>query len=175
MVEVSFFPATTDGYIDEIVTVFLEIGDWFKLIQNATFFTVNALFRPEDPSEAIPRPESTATNKLQAEGTAEESNVFLGWKVNTRLFRISLPHKKTTEWRCEILHILSLATTRKYDLYILIDMINQEAHIIHQSLYFLNRLRNLLILCKFFGPKPIPTPVLRGLALWDRLLERMIS
>ena len=173
IVDVPFFPAVADGYIDDIVTVFLGMGEWMKRGQNAALLAVHTLFRPVHEEETINRPNAAATNKLHGEGTPDELKIVLGWLLNTRLFRIFLPITKATDWRREARRISKLEKVRTKELESLIGRFNHAAHIIPQSRYFLNRLRQTLSRCKKFGPQPLTNPVLKDLELWDRFLDNM--
>ena len=175
LVEVPFFPAIADGYIDDIVTVFLGMGDWLQRGQNAALLAVHTLFQPVHESESIPRPNAAATNKLHGEGTPNEQKIVLGWLLNTRRFRIYLPQTKSSDWRREINRIIRLRQVRTKELESLIGRLNHAAHIIPHSRYFLNRIRQVLSRCKQFGPQSLPNSVLKDLALWDRLLDAMSS
>ena len=97
MVSVPFHPAAADGYINDIITVMLDISDWVKRGQNAALLAIHTVFRPTQADDPIPRDDATSIRKLKGEGTPDEAKIVLGWIIDTRLFRIYLPKEKTSD------------------------------------------------------------------------------
>ena len=44
MVSVPFHPVASDGYIDDIITVMLDISNWVKKGQNAVLLAIHTIF-----------------------------------------------------------------------------------------------------------------------------------
>ena len=147
-VEILYFPAAADGYIDNIIMLMLDKNDWVEKGQNAAPLAVHTLFRPVTESDPLPRPDATSTAKLKGEGTPDELKTVLGWEINTRTFRIYLPKDKAKEWTRDLQSILNRGKVNTKFLESTIGRLNHVAYIIPQSRYFLNRLRNLLKRCK---------------------------
>ena len=71
-IDVPFYPAITDGYIDDIITVMLDDDDWATRGQNAAPLAVHYTFRASEDQDQIPRENATSIRKLSGEGTPEE-------------------------------------------------------------------------------------------------------
>ena len=81
-----------------MITVALGIGNWVKKALNAAPLNVHSLFRPVDDHDPHPRSNTVSERKLSREGTPDEIKVILGWKIDTRKFRIFLPKAKALDW-----------------------------------------------------------------------------
>ena len=129
-VNVPFHFATADGYIDDIITVVLDTADWLRRAINAAPLAIHTLFRPVDCRDPLPRAESVSERKLKGEGTPAEVKNVLGWKVDTRLFRIFLPTEKSIDWSMKIEHMLLEETVSTQSLEKTIGRLNHAGHII---------------------------------------------
>jgi hypothetical protein len=56
--------------------------------------------------EPIPRRDTLSKDKLEAEGARAESQIVLGWRINTRLLSLQLPLDKFTAWSSDIVNLL---------------------------------------------------------------------
>ena len=173
MVTVPFHPAAADGYIDDIITVMLEIKNWVSKGQNAAPLAIHTIFRPTQKDDPIPRDDATSTRKLKGEGTPDEAKVVLGWLINTRRFRIYLPKDKTSDWISDIDLILNNKTTSRKALESTIGRLNHAGYIIPHGRYFINRLRHLLARCPHRGTIPINDSVTEDLKFWKVLLQHI--
>ena len=90
IVDVPYRDAVTDGYIDDAITVVVERENWVKKTVNVALLVVHALFRPVDENDPVSREEMVSMRKLAGEETPDKTKIILGWKVNTRRFRIYL-------------------------------------------------------------------------------------
>ena len=54
-VNIDFYHAKTDGYIDGMITVVLDEGEFVKKAQQAAPVAIHALFRPVDCRDLLPR------------------------------------------------------------------------------------------------------------------------
>ena len=106
IVDVPFHYAAADGYIDDIITMVVDLDDWVWKAINAAPLAIHSLFRPTDTDDPIPRDETISTRKLKGEGTPSERKTILGWLIDTRTFRIYLPKEKMIDWRYSIRKIL---------------------------------------------------------------------
>lgn len=172
-VDVPFFWAMADGYIDDIITIVLDVGGWLKKAVNAAPLVIHSMFRPTDAADLLPRNEPISIRKLKGEGTPDEVKVILGWQVDTRRFRIHLPFEKSNEWIADIKVILSNTTISAKTLESTIGRLNHAGYIIPQGRYFLNRLRHLLSRCKKMGPQKIPESAREDLHLWMKILHHV--
>ena len=171
-VDVPFRFAAADGYIDDIITAVLGIRDWVDRARNIAPLAVYTLFRPVEESDPLPRSNTVSERKLCGEGTPSEIKIVLGWKVDTRLFRIFLPEEKATEWTKSIKCMIKRNTVTSDHLESLIGRLNHAAYIVPQGRYFMNRIRHLLKVCKSNGVQTIPAQVRDDMMLWVTLLQR---
>ena len=100
---------------------------------------------------------------------------MLGWKINTRLFRIYLPTQKAREWTHSIKEMLKSRKVNTKLLESTIGRLNHVGYIIPQSRYFLNRLRHLIKRCKQYGPQPIPNATRADLEFWIDILNYTVQ
>ena len=170
-----FYPAITDGYIDDIITAVLEMGQWLKRAQNAAPLAIHTVFRPTNPKDPLPRSDATSERKLKGEGTPDERKTILGWLVDTRLFRIFLPEDKAKVWIKELKRMLKLDKIPMKMLESSIGRLNHAGHILPQGRYFLNRLRHLLQQCKASGPQPLEKAQREDIKLWIKILHKVSS
>ena len=63
------------------------------------------------PAEPTTRDNLLAFDKTLAEGTPEEIKIVLGWHINARLLRLSLPSDKREAWTVDIHRLMLLRTT----------------------------------------------------------------
>ena len=171
-VPVPAIKAGTDGYIDDIVTVMLDIDDWVQRGVNAALLAVFTIFRPHTTTDPLPRSDATSIRKLKGEGTPDEKKIVLGWQINTRKFKIYLPKLKSIDWINEIRKVIHANKVTTSTLESLIGKLNHVGYIIPQGRYFLNRLRHLLARTKSFGAQSIDTDSKEDLKLWILLLTR---
>ena len=75
----------------------LDKDEWTNKGQNAAPLAVHTIFRPVNRNDPIPRDDATSIRKLKAEGTPTEVQNILGWKIDTRQFRIYLPKDKSLQ------------------------------------------------------------------------------
>ena len=71
-VDVPFFWAMVDGYIDDTITIVLYVGDWLQKAVNAAPLIIHSIFIPKDTTDLLPRNESISIRKLKGEGTSYE-------------------------------------------------------------------------------------------------------
>ena len=171
IVDVPYREAATDGYIDDAITMVVDHEGWAMKAVNAAPLAIHALFRPVDRRDPLPREEAVSMRKLSGEGTPDEIKVVLGWRIDTRAFRIHLPMEKASDWLYSIREILTRDTVDEKTLERIAGRLNHAAHVIPQGRYFLNRIRHLMERCGKFGPRPITLGVKQDLELWMDLLE----
>ena len=104
------------GYIDDMITVVLEVRGWIVEALNTAHLVIHSLFRQIDKSDPLSRDGSISRRKLKWEGTSDERKIILGWMVDTRKFRISLPTDNAVEWICAIQRVLKATTVKTKEL-----------------------------------------------------------
>lgn len=155
IVNVPFHFAKADGYIDDIITVVLDTSNWVFNSPNTAPLAIFSLFRPTDKDNPLPRNDALNKTKMEGEGTPDEIKIVLGWKINTRLFRIFLPTKNARDWIQTINTMLQKNKVNAKHLESLIGKLNHAGYFISQRRYFLNRLRHIFQRCKKYGSQPI--------------------
>ena len=85
---VPFYFTITDDYIDDVVMLVLDTGDWLKKA------AIHTLFRPVDDRNPLPRDDPVSRRKLKEKGTPSEVNTVLEWSISSRSFRIHFLMKK---------------------------------------------------------------------------------
>ena len=83
-----------DGFIDDIVTITVDDEFWIDRAKSADLLVIHTLFRPIKPSEPLKRDDPLSLRKLAGEGQLSEQNTCLGWDINTKSLRLSLPGEK---------------------------------------------------------------------------------
>jgi hypothetical protein len=92
-------------------------------------------------NEPVKRRDLLSEPKLLAEGTPEESQIVLGWILNTRLLQILLPPDKFEAWSTDIRAIVWDRRATYGDLESTVGRLNHVAFIIPLARHFLSRLR----------------------------------
>jgi hypothetical protein len=164
--------ARTDGFIDDLIQVFLDTPDNVKRAPHAVPLAIHVTSRPHaGPSEPIQRRSLLSDVKLIAEGTPEEIQAVLGWSIDTRRLLLSLPTDKFDAWMLDIKQISSAGKTTFGNLDTTVGRLNHAAYVIPLARHFLNRLRSRLL---FRKPKTQEITLSRheskDLALWRRFL-----
>jgi len=91
-----------DIYIDDTIGVALDKNDNVKRVSAAIPLAIHILSRPLDSLDDIPRKEIISLKKFLAKGRPSETKTVLGWVLNTRTLRISLPAEKFQLWSQDI-------------------------------------------------------------------------
>jgi hypothetical protein len=76
-----------------------------------------------------------------AEGTPSETQVVLGWVLDTHLLLIQLPGDKFIAWTTDIASVLETGTVTFGSLESIVGRLNHAGYVIPMSRHFLNRLR----------------------------------
>ena len=87
------------------------------------------------------RREIVSNPKLVAEGGPAETQIVLGWTLNTRLLLVILPYDKFEAWSGDLLEIITERKGTFGQLESMIGRLNHAAYIIPLSRHFLNRIR----------------------------------
>ena len=161
-----------DGYIDDFLSVGLELNDEIQKSQQAPTIAVHTIFRPISTNEPIPRNEPISERKLSGEGIPHERKTMLGWLLCTRSSRIFLPEDKAKAWYNDVNKILNELTVSSRTLESLIGRFNHIGYIIPTARYFINRLRHLLYRCEKYGTQKIQRWESDDLKLWQHFLQR---
>ena len=113
----------------------------------AQLMAINLLARPNSVIETMPRNELLSLSKLQAEGTPSETQIVLGWRIDTRRLIVSLPAEKYQRYKASIDEILkggSRTWQTKKALESIIGKLEHVATIISTARHFMSRLKQAL-------------------------------
>lgn len=130
-----------DNFIDDIFNAGIDHPDTNLRLVHAVPLILETLFRRVDPRDANQRAEIINMTKHNAEGKLEECKIILGWKVNTRTFRLYLTMEKAFDWITDLQEIIDNGSTTKGKLESTIGRLNHTSFIVHLGKYFLTRLR----------------------------------
>ena len=155
MLDMPFKYCTTDGYVDDLTTVVLDILGWAERARNAIALAIHTIFRPVNAEDPISRDDVISVRKLLAEGKLEEIKVVLGWIIDTRRFLIKLTDDKADRWLIDIRELKNKIkenvpiTTTEWES--LIGKCNTVAYIVKAGKFFLSRFRYRLRLSRRQG------------------------
>ena len=89
-----------DGFIDDLIKVFVDTPKNCARQPDVVPLAMYVTSRPHagTGAEAVPRRPILSLPKLIAEGRPEEVQTVLGWNLDTRRLKISLPSDKYHTW-----------------------------------------------------------------------------
>ena len=125
-----------EGYIDDLLSIILDYERLILRALHAIPLLCYLFFCPVHPSEPIEQSDIIGTIKLIAEGGLSKVKTFLGWIIDTRRMRVSLPKLKALKWIDEIDQIISSNKVKAKTLEKLLGKLNHAAFVIPFSRYF---------------------------------------
>jgi hypothetical protein len=176
-------PATSggkvDGFIDDLINVFLDTHDNCARQPHVVPLAMHITSRPHagDRNEPIPRRPILSQPKLIAEGSPAEVQVVLGWRVDTRRLRVSLPKDKFEAWTADIRKARSSGRVERKDLEQLIGRLNHASYVMPIARHFLGRIRSTVGNTNNHSRTTsgrtikLSAEVLSDLRLWEKLLQ----
>jgi hypothetical protein len=134
--------ARTDCFIDDLIRAFLDTPDNRRREPHAVPLAIHITTRPHaGDQEPVPRRSLVQAEKMIAEGTPAESQIVLGWILNTHFLLIRLPGDKFVAWSSDIASVLETGSATFGDLESLLGRLNHAGYVIPMARHFLNRLR----------------------------------
>ena len=103
--------AKADVFLDDIVEAGIDTPPIRVRLQGAVALAVDTMSRRVNTNEPLPRVALINKTKLAAEGRLEETKIVLGWLLDTRRLRISLPEHKFVAWTTQIKEMKSTSKT----------------------------------------------------------------
>jgi hypothetical protein len=95
--------AQTDGFIDDLIQVFLDTPKNKEQALHSVPLAIHLTSRPHAGlAEPIQQQGLLSNLKLIAEGTPEESQIVLGWKMDARHLLLLLPTNNFDTWLHDI-------------------------------------------------------------------------
>ena len=138
----------SDCFIDDIIVVMIDRPEQILRHSSAAPLAIHCAMRPNAgvEKEPIPRRDAMSGEKLVAEGSPAESQICLGWRINTRLLILQLPLDKFSAWSDDITDILGRPdrVVTRPELETLIGRLNHASYVIPLSRHFLSNLRSKL-------------------------------
>lgn len=138
----------SDCFIDDIIVVMIDRPEQILRHSSAAPLAIHCAMRPNAgvEKEPIPRRDAMAGEKLVAEGSPAESQICLGWTINTRLLLLLLPLDKFSAWSADIVDLLGRPdrVVTRPELETLIGRLNHASFVIPLSRHFLSNLRSKL-------------------------------
>jgi hypothetical protein len=134
--------AKFDCDLDDSFGVF-RAQDWVRA-EAALPLALHLVGRPVDDKvpESFPRDYLLAVSKFLAEAKALERKIVLGWEVNMRSFKVSLPTDKRRAWVEELRRLAKLPGQRANakELETTIGQLNHAAYVVPNARSFFRRL-----------------------------------
>jgi hypothetical protein len=165
--------ARFDGFIDDIIQVFLDSPDNRRRQPAMGPLAVFATVRPHaDADEPVPRRPLLSPSKVAAEGAPAEIQIVLGWEMNTHRLLIGLPNDKFVAWLGDIRDTLKLQRIIFADLESLVGHTNHASFVIPLSLHFIYCLHHRTN--RHLHPRQHVTlseTKIQDLKLWQRFLR----
>lgn len=138
--------AKTDGYLDDGITVALDLPTIIDCAVAALPLVLHLLFRPFSKEEPIHRTNVLFLQKVAMEGTLRELIKYIRWLTNTPAFTIALPQDKAAEWLNQIDQLIAQWHPTFADLDSTIGQLNHVGFIIPNTQHFLSRIHKAKIL-----------------------------
>ncbi|KAI2510458.1 hypothetical protein MHU86_3878 [Fragilaria crotonensis] len=165
--------AKFECYLDDLFGVFRD-RDVDKA-EAALPLALHLVGRPVDERspESFPRDDLLAASKFLAEAKASERKTILGWDVNTRSFKVSLPGDKRRAWVTELRRLRSLPGRRAHakELETTIGRLNHAAYVVPNSRPFLGRLYRASERAQVCGSVRLSESQVDDLELWEVFLD----
>ena len=165
--------AKFECYLEDLFGVF-RAGDREKA-EAALPFALHLVGRPVDnrTPESFPRDDLLAASKFLAEAKASERKTILGWDVNTRSLKVSLPADKRRAWLVELRRLAKLPGRRANakELETTIGRLNHAAYVVPNSRPFLGRLYRASERARACGSVRLSDSQVEDLKLWEAFVD----
>jgi hypothetical protein len=116
----------TDGFIDDLITVFLDIPSNRNCSPHVVPLAMHITSRPHaGQNELIPRRNILSDTKLKAKGTPAKIQIVLGWQLNGCPLQISLPDDTFDAWTSDTKRMITHSCTTFGDLDTTVGRFNQ--------------------------------------------------
>jgi hypothetical protein len=166
--------AKGDNYIDDQLSVGVDIGDNITRLAAAGPLALHVIGRPLADCEPIPRDDLLSLKKFFAEAAPEEIKIVLGWLINAWELTVALPQDKYVAWSRSIRQILAAKRVALADLEELVGRLNHLCRVIKPGAHFMGRLRSLL--ASFgdhrYGSRHLDSDSAKDLLLWLKMLKK---
>ena len=164
-----------DCYIDDLIHVFLDTPENCDRQPHVVPLAMHLTSRPHSgDTESIMRRPILSQPKLEAEGAPAESQIVLGWRIDTRRMQVSLPDDKYKAWRDDLELAIKKGTCPFQDLEALVGRLNHSTMVVPLTRHFLSRIRNRLAPWYRRGDQDIRlgSEAVDDMKLWLKILAR---
>jgi hypothetical protein len=165
-----------DGFIDDLIHVFWDTPSNIERLPHAVPLAMFVTSRPHagDEAEPLPRRDILSLPKLKAEGSPAESQIILGWRVNTRALTIGLPDNKFADWSRDIQRFIVQKRCTFGELESLAGRLCHAAYAIPMTRHFLERIDRTASKegVRKTTTLELPEEVIRDLELWKTFLVK---
>jgi hypothetical protein len=164
-------------FIDDKFVATPALRDNVHRAQWVLAIVICTLERAMTTNEPIMREHLLSLKKFAAEGRLEETKIILGWLIDSRRLRISLPEHKVIAWSLTIVAIIESRKATSDQLQTLEGRLNHVGEIIRPTSHFLGRIRYTSRQCKAknknrFHKFSIGEALTEDLKLWLHFLQR---
>ena len=165
-----------DGFIDDLIHVFWDTPSNLERLPHAIPLAMFVTSQPHagEAAEPLPRRDILSLPKLMAEGTPAESQIVLGWRVNTREMTIGLPENKFTDWTRDIQKLIDLKRCTFGELESLAGRLGHASYAIPLTRHFLERIERTVSRhdARKTATLELVEDVVRDLELWKIFLTK---
>ena len=164
-----------DCFIDDLINVFLDTPENCRRQPHVVPLAMHVTSRPHaGEAEPIMRRPILSQPKLEAEGSPDESQIVLGWRIDTRRLLVSLPDDKYEAWKADLKRAISTKSCPFQELEALVGRLNHSALVVPLTRHFLNRIRNRLAPKHRRGDMGVRLgeEVVADMRLWLTILKR---
>ena len=179
MVNIEIQPIYIDGFVDNLVTICLDMEKYIKRAMNGVPLAIHCVFRPKDEDEPISRDDILCLRKLLGEGALSEIKLILGWIIDSRLFKVFLSEDKERHWQKDIDELIDKQKRnepiRTKALESMIGKLNHASYLVNEGRFFLTRLRRRLRLCKKYKQNKLLQGEVDDLVHWKDILRTMTT
>jgi hypothetical protein len=132
-----------DGFIDDLINVFLDTVENCRRQPHVVPLAMFVTSRPHAGAETEPiqRRSILSLEKLLAEGAPAESQIVLGWRLDTRRLSVALPQDKFEAWSATLAQVVRAKGGTKAVLESLEGQLNHASYVIPLARHFLTRIR----------------------------------
>ncbi len=132
-------------FIDDLISICLANESLIMRAIHAVPLILDAVFRPNFENELVARNPILSQEKLLAEGILSETQVILGWLIDTRQLKLFITSQKSRRILIGLKNLIKYATDKlpinRKSLESMIGKLQDVAFIIPEGKFFLNRFR----------------------------------
>jgi hypothetical protein len=165
-----------DGFIDDLIHVFWDTPSNIERLPHAVPLAMFVTSRPHagDEVEPLPRRDILSLPKLKAEGSPAESQIVLGWRVNTRDLTIGLPDNKFADWSRDIQRFIIQKKCTFGELESLAGRLCHASYAIPMTRHFLERIDKTASKegVRKTTTLELPDEIIQDLKLWQTFLVK---